>query len=68
MAKEKCDRNCATCGVDNRSFCAIQIAMANQELLMGLVNGVTQMNNSLAPLFSDGPAPLSPSVTGEDKS
>lgn len=36
MAKDKCDRNCATCGADNRSFCAVQMAMANQELLMAL--------------------------------
>ncbi len=34
MAKDKCDRNCATCGAENRSFCAVQMAMANQELLL----------------------------------
>lgn len=36
MAKDKCDRNCATCGAENRSFCAVQMAMANQELLLAL--------------------------------
>ena len=34
MAKDKCDRNCATCNAENRSFCAVQVAMANQELLL----------------------------------
>lgn len=36
MAKDKCDRNCATCGAENRSFCAVQMAMANQEILLAL--------------------------------
>ena len=36
MAKDKCDRNCSTCSVENRSFCAVQMAIANQELLMSL--------------------------------
>ena len=36
MAKDKCDRNCATCGAENRSFCAVQMAMVNQELLLAL--------------------------------
>lgn len=36
MAKEKCDRNCATCGAENRSYCAVQMAMANQEILLAL--------------------------------
>lgn len=36
MAKDKCDRNCATCGAENRSFCAVQMAMANQEILMAV--------------------------------
>lgn len=45
MAKEKCDRNCATCGTDNRSFCAVQMAMANQELLLSLLKEVKDMKN-----------------------
>lgn len=36
MAKDKCDRNCATCGAENRSFCAVQMAIANQEILLAL--------------------------------
>lgn len=43
MAKDKCDRNCATCGAENRSFCAVQMAMANQEILMSLTKQVGEL-------------------------
>lgn len=43
MAKEKCDRNCATCGAENRSFCAVQMAMANQEILLALTRQVDEL-------------------------
>lgn len=49
MAKDKCDRNCATCGADNRSFCAVQMAMANQEILMAMsakLDAFTAKNNA----------------------
>lgn len=45
MAKDKCDRDCSTCGNDNRSFCAIQMAMANQEILLELIKEVRTMKN-----------------------
>lgn len=45
MAKDKCDRDCSTCGNDNRSFCAIQMAMANQEILLELIKEVRAMKN-----------------------
>lgn len=43
MAKDKCDRDCSTCGNDNRSFCAVQMAMANQEILLALVKEVREL-------------------------
>lgn len=43
MAKEKCDRNCATCAQENRSFCAVQMAMANQELLVNLSKQIEEL-------------------------
>lgn len=49
MAKDKCDRNCATCGAENRSFCAVQMAMANQEILMAVaakLDALTVNNNA----------------------
>lgn len=45
MAKEKCDRDCSTCGSDNRSFCAVQMAMANQEILMAILKEVHEMKS-----------------------
>lgn len=59
MAKDKCDRNCATCGADNRSFCAVQMAMANQEILMSLLQEVRGMKSGsvdlLSPQFTPSP-------------
>lgn len=49
MAKEKCDRDCATCGAENRSFCAVQMAMANQELLLAMsakIDALAERNNA----------------------
>lgn len=49
MAKEKCDRDCATCGAENRSFCAVQMAMANQELLLAMsakIDALAEKNNA----------------------
>lgn len=49
MAKEKCDRNCATCGAENRSYCAVQMAMANQEILLALtakIDALAVKNNA----------------------
>lgn len=62
MAKEKCDRNCATCGAENRSYCAVQMAMANQELLLALaakIDAITIQGNTelISPLISEPTAP-----------
>lgn len=49
MAKDKCDRNCATCRAENRSFCAVQMAMANQEILLALsakIDALSANNNA----------------------
>lgn len=58
MAKDKCDRNCATCGAENRSFCAVQMAMANQEILM-------TMSAKLDALTANHNAELIPPVIAE---
>lgn len=44
MAKEKCDRDCSTCNTENRSFCAVQMAIANQEILLTLVKKVDDLS------------------------
>ena len=43
MEKDKCDRNCATCAHENRSFCAVQMAMANQEILLAMAKQIDEM-------------------------
>lgn len=58
MAKEKCDRDCATCGAENRSFCAVQMAMANQELLLAMsakLDALAVKNNAelIPPVISE---------------
>lgn len=58
MAKDKCDRNCATCGAENRSFCAVQMAMANQEILLAL-------SAKIDALSSNSNAELIPPVIAE---
>lgn len=56
MAKQNCDKNCLTCGQEQRSYCAVQMAKANQELLMSLLQEVREMKDSganlIAPQFS----------------
>lgn len=44
MAKDKCDRNCSSCTIDNRTFCAVQMAIANQEMIMAIQKRVEEMN------------------------
>lgn len=51
MAKDKCDRNCATCGAENRSFCAVQMAMANQEILLSIFQEIREMKSNNAELI-----------------
>ena len=67
MAKDKCDRNCSTCTIDNRTFCAVQMAMANQEMIMAIQKRMDEMNERqmkkeelLHPAYNDIPAPTDP--------
>lgn len=62
MKEKGCDRNCATCSVENRSYCAAQLGLRNQESLarveesLKLVAGVLQkMLPSNEPLISPNP-------------
>lgn len=51
MAKQNCDKNCLTCGQEQRSYCAVQMANANQELIMSLLQEVREMKSSGANLI-----------------
>ena len=74
MAKTGCDKDCSTCDMNNRTFCAVQLSLANQELIMQQGNIIAQqqeMINSLvkilSPLLSQDTAPISPIPGGEVK-
>lgn len=67
MAKDKCDRNCSTCTIDNRTFCAVQMVLANQEMIMAIQKRVEEMNERqvrkeelLHPSCNDIPVPTDP--------
>lgn len=69
MAKEQCDRNCATCGAENRSYCAVQMAIANQELLMSISNTVNELaaiSNSQTQLIPPAATISEPTVPGAE--
>lgn len=36
MAKKDCDKDCMTCALEQRSYCAVKMSMANQEILMAI--------------------------------
>lgn len=56
--KEKCDKNCATCSMDNRSYCAIQISIANQEMLM-------QLHENLSVLTGKSASIIQPTISND---
>lgn len=68
MSKTKCDNDCASCGIDNRTFCAVQMARANQELILSLAKRFDEcqqviglLSGQLAPMLPTSDIPLSPS-------
>lgn len=73
MAKTGCDKNCSTCDINNRSFCAVQLGLKNQELIMAqgaIISQQQEMIGSLiqllSPLFKQDAAPISPIPGGEE--
>lgn len=74
MAKTGCDKNCSTCDINNRTFCAVQLGLKNQELIVQQGEIIAQQQemigslvNLLSPLFSQGAAPITPNLGGEEK-
>lgn len=81
MAKTGCDKDCSTCALDNRMFCAVQLGLKNQELILqqgAIISKQQEMISSLvqllSPLLSQAAAPIPPMPGGgkdkvpEDKS
>ena len=73
MAKEGCDKNCATCDIGNRAYCAVQLGLKNQELglknqelLMNMQTIVSGLIQVLTPILTPGSAPIqSPNLGGD---
>lgn len=58
MAKEGCDKNCATCDIGNRAYCAVQLGLKNQELLMNMQTIISGLIQVLTPILTPGSAPI----------
>ena len=52
MAKEGCDKNCATCDIGNRAYCAVQLGLKNQELLMNMQTIISGLIQVLTPILT----------------
>lgn len=66
MAKEGCDKNCATCDIGNRAYCAVQLGLKNQELLMNMQTIISGLIQVLTPILTPGSAPIqSPNLGGD---
>lgn len=62
MKEKGCDRNCATCTPENRSYCAAQLGLRNQESLAKVEESLTiivgflqKMTPSDIPLIEPNP-------------
>lgn len=71
--KKGCDRNCSTCSRENQSYCAVLIALRNQDAIAQINEGIKtiasvlqQMLPSQAPLISPNPGGDSaPDITSQ---
>lgn len=66
MAKEGCDKNCATCDLTNRTYCAVQIGLKNQEILLKQQAIITGLLQVLSPLLSTSDAPITSPSMGDE--
>lgn len=74
MAKNGCDKDCSTCDIGNRTFCAVQLGLKNQELIVQQGAVIAQQQEMigslvqiLSPLLSQSAAPITPNLGGEEK-
>lgn len=73
MAKTGCDKNCSTCDLNNRAFCAVQLGFKNQELILQLGAALQEQQKItssliqvLSPLLGKNEAPIPPIPGGAD--
>lgn len=43
MAKQNCDKDCSSCSTDQRCFCAVQMGITNQELLIRIAQEIDKL-------------------------
>lgn len=59
-------KNCATCDIGNRAYCAVQLGLKNQELLMNMQTIISGLIQVLTPILTPGSAPIqSPNLGGD---
>lgn len=58
MAKQNCDKDCMTCALEQRSYCAVKTSMANQEILMAIVAELRNRKNENVELIVPNLVPV----------
>lgn len=71
--KNGCDKDCSTCDVGNRAFCAVQLGLKNQELLIQQSATIAQQQeiiktlvSVLTPVLSSSTSLIKPAETTDD--
>lgn len=70
MAKQNCDKDCMTCALEQRSYCAVKMSIANQEMLMALTAkidalAVTGKTELISPIISEPTVPGAETINDE---
>lgn len=64
-AKKGCDRNCSTCSRENQSYCAVQIALRNQDSIAQVIEGMKTVASVLQQMLPSQDPLISPNPGGE---
>lgn len=64
-AKKGCDRNCSTCSRENQSYCAVQIALRNQDSIAQVIEGIKTIASVLQQMLPSQDPLISPNPGGE---
>ena len=60
-----CDRNCSTCSRENQSYCAVQIALRNQDSIAQVIEGMKTVASVLQQMLPSQDPLISPNPGGE---
>ena len=50
-AKKGCDRDCSTCSRENQSYCAVQIALRNQDSIAQAIEAIKTIASVLVTIL-----------------